>query len=66
MLKNIDARIDDISGINQGSMTLVITLLKPPLAVLIQSVKCWEIQPCIATAAAAPALIERTEPNWEM
>lgn len=27
---------------------------------------CWAIQQCMATAAAAPALIERTEPNWEM
>lgn len=26
----------------------------------------WAIQQCMATAAAAPALMERTEPNWEM
>lgn len=27
---------------------------------------CWAIQACMETAAAAPALMERTEPNWEM
>ena len=27
---------------------------------------CWAIHACMATAAAAPALMDRTEPNWEM
>ena len=27
---------------------------------------CWAIQACMVTAAAAPALMDRTEPNWEM
>ncbi len=28
------------------------------------STACWRTHACIAIAAAAPALIERVEPNW--